>query len=270
MAMTPQQAAAQGLAWVDESHPLYGTPGFVGPQSQAPGATTTPAQPTEPPLPTGTNDGQVSQQAQNAATYSSTPGAAPTQSTTNQGTQDVVRNSYLAQATQGTQVDTTDPNFRQQVAPFAAAVERQKRDFISDQAEALGPTATGALRGQERMAAERAGQAIGGFEAELVGRELQQRRAEIQNALANLGNMVSDDQRRALELQLAEMNDAIARLGIQTSVSEGALDRSLRERLARMSDALERERLAQQLSQWADEFGLKVGLAEAGANQLPY
>src|SRR5690606_6407348 len=139
-------------------------------------------------------------------TYSSTPGAAPTQSTTNQGTQDVVRNSYLAQATQGTQIDTTDPNFRQQVAPFAAAVERQKRDFISDQAEALGPTATGALRGQERMAAERAGQAIGGFEAELVGRELQQRRAERQHALADLGNLPSDGQRRAPERPVAERN----------------------------------------------------------------
>jgi hypothetical protein len=75
--------------------------------------------------------------AQSAATQSSTPGAAPTEATANQGTQDVVRNSWLQQATQSTQVDPNDPNIKQQVDPFAAQQERQRRDYESAAAERL-------------------------------------------------------------------------------------------------------------------------------------
>lgn len=241
--------------WVPRDHP-----DAVG--LTTPGAPPGAGGPSQP----GTSAPAITQQANNAATYSQAPGAAPTSNTANQGTQDVVRNSYLAQATQGTTVNRNDPNFRQQADAFSAGVERQRRNYVSDQAENLGPTATGALRGQERMASERAGQAVGGFEAELVGRELQNRRAEIQQALAALGATISDDQRRALELQLAELNAATSRLGISTSASEGGLDRALRERLAQMTSDLDWARLRQQGDQWADNFGLTVADTERSWN----
>ena len=43
--MTPAEAAALGLSWVPEGHPLYGTPGFVGwtPPDQPPPASTPPS-----------------------------------------------------------------------------------------------------------------------------------------------------------------------------------------------------------------------------------
>src|SRR5262245_13899929 len=71
----------------------------------------------------------VGDQAKAAQTYSSTPGAAPTMNTSNQGTQDVVRNSWLSQATQSTTVDPNDPNIKQQVDPYAAAQERARRQY---------------------------------------------------------------------------------------------------------------------------------------------
>src|SRR4051812_3050040 len=43
MAITPDEAYAQGLGWVPENHPLYGTKGFVG--YKAPAAAPAPAAP---------------------------------------------------------------------------------------------------------------------------------------------------------------------------------------------------------------------------------
>jgi hypothetical protein len=209
----------------------------------------------------------VPQQASNAQTYSQAPGAAPTQTTTNQGTQDVVRNSYLQQATQGTQVDANDPNIRQQVTPFAAAVERQKRDYLGDQAEQAGPYATGAARGQARMAGERAGQAVGTFEADLIGRELQNRRAEIQNALTNLSGMISGDQARQLQQELADLNAELTRLGINTNARVAGDDLALRERLARLQDAYNYAALNQNQRQFSDTLGFNIGATEATLNQ---
>lgn len=56
---TPQEAAAAGLGWVDKNHPLYGTPGFVGPKGgtekapeQPGGGTPGPGGPAVPTAPT--------------------------------------------------------------------------------------------------------------------------------------------------------------------------------------------------------------------------
>lgn len=264
--MTPAEANAAGLNWVDKAHPLYGTKGTVGYQDPA-AAPSTSTPPTGGPDPRPATPASVQQQGQNAQTYSQTPGAAPSATTTNQGTQDVVRNSYLQQATQGTQVDTTDPNFRQQADPFAAAVERQKRDYLSDQAEGAGPYATGAMRGQARMASEKAGQAVGSFEADLVGRELQNRRTEIQNALAALGNNIQSDQGMQLQRELADLSAELTRLGITTNANVAGADQSLRERLARLQDTYNYAALNQNQRQFSDTLGFNIGATEASLNQ---
>src|SRR5690606_31774747 len=111
---------------------------------------------------------------------------------------------------------------------FAAAVQRQSRDYLADQAEAAGPYATGALRGQARMASERAGQTIGQFEADLVARELTNRRNEIQSALQNLSGLVSTDQARQLQRDLADIEAELTRLGITTQAGTARGDQALR------------------------------------------
>src|SRR5690349_11837172 len=45
----------------------------------------------------------------------------PNPYTSNPETQQFVLNSYMDRAKQGTQIDTNDPTFRQQVEPYAAA-----------------------------------------------------------------------------------------------------------------------------------------------------
>ena len=241
-----------GGEWVPKDHPLAKQ---AKPQEQsANGGGLTPAQPA------ATNIGDQSDRAQ---TYSGTPGAAPTANTTNQGTQDVVRNTYLQQATQGTKVDTNDPNIRQQVDPYAAAVQRQKTDYLADQAEKLGPYATGAMRGQERMASERAGQAIGSFESQLVGRELQNRRNEIQNALASLGGMINSDQGMQLQREMAELDAELKRLGINTGASTAAAELALKDRLGTGGLNVDMMRLLLQNQQFGNELGFNIADREA-------
>jgi len=226
---------------------------------QAVPATTVPT--TAPPAGSPTTAGSIPQQAGNASTYSQTPGAAPVQNTTNQGTQDVVRNSYLQQATQGTTIDRNDPNFKQQVDPYNAAVERQKQGYLADAAErmsAKGMGDSGAMDTERRMANERAGEAQGSFESQLVGRELQNRRAEIQNALASLGSMVNSDQGRALQKQLADLDAQLKQAGLSQSGSLGAQELALKDKLGTGGLNIDLMRLLQQGQQFGDQLGFNV------------
>lgn len=153
--------------------------------------------------------------------------------------------TLLARAKQGTTIDRMDPNIRQQVDPFTAQQERARRDYLADVAEREGPRTN--LRGEERLAAERAGQASGLFESQLIGRELDARRQEIESALQQLGNRLTVDQQQALQRELAQLDDATRRLGIrsQADIAQGQL-------------GLGRE----QLGLARDQFGLDIGRTE--------
>jgi hypothetical protein len=118
----------------------------------------------------------------------------------------------MDRATQGTTISREDPNIRQQVAPYAAQEERAKRNYISDVAEREGPLAN--IRGEERMAAERMGQRVGGFEAELIGRELTAKREEITHAIDAALRIGAQDQAQALTLQLAQIDADLRRQGL--------------------------------------------------------
>lgn len=211
--------------WLPKGHPLA---------SQATASAPNGAPPPAPPGAAAPAAGQpsttdyITQQAQNASAYSRDPTSAPNPNTTNAGTQDVVRNSYLRQATQGTAINTNDPNFRQQADTYAAAIERSRRNAAADAAEATGPFATGALAGENRIINERAAQASAGFEAQLVGSELANRRQEIQTALAALGNQINSDLGRQLSKDLANINAQIQQLGIEKSSEQATNDLAFR------------------------------------------
>lgn len=125
----------------------------------------------------------------------------------------------LERAHQGTQINPNDPNIQQQVTPYAAQIERQRRNYLADAAEGSGANAN--LTGEARLASEHAGQATGLFQGQLVGRELDNRRTEIQNALSQLGSQLTADQQQALQRELAIMNDATSRYGISTNYDLG-------------------------------------------------
>ena len=235
-------------------------------ETAAAAAPKAPVDPALPPPPTANN---VGTQAGNAQTYSNTPGSAPTQNTTNQGTQDVLRNKYLQQVVQGTSIDAqNDPNIRQQSDAFGAAQERARRDQASDIAEKFaGSGQTGAQNVETRLLNERASQGRASFEADLVGRELQTRRDEINNAMSQLGGMLSDDQNRALQKELANIDAQLKKAGISSSEALGRAELALKDKLGMGGLNVDLARLLQGNQQFNKDLGFRIGDREASLNQ---
>jgi hypothetical protein len=136
-------------------------------------------------------------------------------------TQNTDRNNSLwsqltQRAQQGLNVQD-DPVVRAQVDQFRAEQAIAEREYLADLAESEGPLTN--LRGEQRMASERRGRTTAGFAAQVAAREVQFRREEIQNALTQMGSMLSDDQKLELQRQLAELDARLRELGIQSDNS---------------------------------------------------
>ena len=125
---------------------------------------------------------------------------------------DELYNLLMGRAEQGLNVDRNNPVVRQQADAFSANTERSRRNYLGDLAESSGPNAN--LRNEQRLTAERAGQASGAFEGELMGRELQAKRQEISEALTSMQGLLTTEQTLALQNKLAQLDDATRRLGL--------------------------------------------------------
>jgi hypothetical protein len=130
---------------------------------------------------------------------------------------DALYDQLMKRSTQSLNVGANDPIIRGQTDAYAAQQERARRSFLGEQAEAAGPYSTGANLGQARMSAETMGQNTAGFQATLMGKELDSRRQEISQALSQMGGMLTEDQRNALQRELGYLNDATQRYNINTS-----------------------------------------------------
>lgn len=235
-------------SWVPKSHPLAQQQTATAPKpATAPVPTTAPA-----PAPK-----TVATQGAAAQTYSATPAAAPAANTTNQGTQDVLRNMYLQRALQPGTIDPNSPDIRQQSDSFSAAAERARRDAVANNAESHAGTGdTGAQGVEQRSINEKAAQARGSFEAQLVGQAAQQRKAEITDALQQLGGMISGDQARALQQELAKLNAQIQQSQIASN-----------EKLGMGSINVDLARALLQNQQANNSLGLQAGTTAAQLNQ---
>lgn len=102
-------------------------------------------------------------------------------------------------------IDPNDPIIRNQVDAYNAQNTRASRDYLANEAERQGPNAN--LTGETRMASEKVGQAGGQFQAQLMQRELDARRQEIQSALSGASGFLTQEQ----QLQLQQEMDALNR-----------------------------------------------------------
>jgi hypothetical protein len=133
-----------------------------------------------------------------------------------------------ARSQQSLAIDKNDPTIRNQADAYAANEERAKRNYLADIAEQRGPNAN--LSGETRMAAERVGQRTGAHEADLVGREVTARRAEIAQALESMRGMLTVSQEMQLRKELATMDDTIARMKLQQDSTQFNADLGFRDR----------------------------------------
>jgi hypothetical protein len=159
----------------------------------------------------------------------------------------------MGRAQQSLNIDPNDPIIKGQTAAYNANEERARRDYISDAAESGGPLVN--LQGEKRIAAERLGQKTGAFQAELMGRELTARRAEIQAALQQMGDMLTEEQRLSLQRELGLLDNQIRGRELDIRHDLGGRDLDLRQLLGLR--ALDDEN---------DQFALRLGFDTADRN----
>lgn len=123
--------------------------------------------------------------------------------------------TLMGRAQQSLEPSAKDPIIANQVNAYGAQQQRGERDYLSSLAEKEGPQAN--LGMEKRMASEQASQATGQLQASLMQNEVNARRQEIQNALSQMGGMLSQQQQLALQKELAYLsNDQFLRqLGLQ-------------------------------------------------------
>jgi len=152
--------------------------------------------------------------------------------TTNPDMQALIK-TLTDRAGQTLQIDRNNPLIRSQADPAEAQMVRAQRHYLSDLAEKGGPNAN--LTAESRLTSEQLGQQSGQFEASLIGKEIEDRRTEIQSALSELGGILSGEEKLALQKELSYLSDATQRLGISTDWQKALLSNQ----------------------QFLDEFGLK-------------
>lgn len=124
------------------------------------------------------------------------------------GTNDLM-SMLWGRAKQGLAVNRNDPMIANARDAFGATQERSMRNHLDDLAERGGGTGNLAL--ERRMGAEALGQNTAQYESQLVLGEVAARRQEIQNALAQMGQFMTEQQRMALQQRIADMDNLLAR-----------------------------------------------------------
>lgn len=162
---------------------------------------------------------------------------------------DALYGQLMGRAQQGLAVDKNDPAIRAQADAFAAQQERSRRNFLGDIAEKGGPYNAGEMLGQQRMTAERAGQAAGGFEANLVGQEIKARRDEIAQALQSMQGMLTAEQQMSMQKELARLDDATRRYTADASAASSRYSTDASRYAADQQAGIARDRLGYDYAQ---------------------
>lgn len=147
-----------------------------------------------------------------------TPGA---NDQTNQRADDLY-SLLKGRATQALTVDPNDPTIRTQTDAYSADQTRAMRDYLADTAEGASPNAN--LRGEQRMAAEKAGQNTATFRGTLMNQQLQAKRDEIASALQQMGSTLSQDKQLEMQGLITSLDNAIKSRGLDLQKSGQDLD----------------------------------------------
>lgn len=134
--------------------------------------------------------------------------------------------ALLGRSQQSLNVNPNDPIIAGQVDSYRAEQTRGVRDYLAQQAEAQGPYSN--LNSERRLANEKAAQSTGSLQASLIQNELMARRTEIQNALTQMGGMLSDQQKIALQQQLGMIDANLRQQALNSGNDQFLADLGLR------------------------------------------
>lgn len=146
---------------------------------------------------------------------------------------DAFRSALMTQLNTSPDVSLNDPALKSQSDAFSLSQQRSQersQNTLAEQAALDGTNTSGGFTSDKLGLEQGRAQAEGGFNADLVGRELQNRRSQIMQALQMGAGYLSDQEHQALQKQLAEMDAAIRREGISSQSSIAAGDLGFRNR----------------------------------------
>ena len=184
-----------------------------------------------------------------------------------------LKEQLYSRANQSMDIDPNNPVMKAQMDAFNAQQDRATNQAMSQAAEeaaARGLGNSGALENEKRLAQERAGFNSAQFQGQLMQQELTSRREEVQNALEQMGNILSDEEKLALTKEMHDIDSAIERTKTENQNSQYYAGLSSQERIA--ANRLAQEwvlgqqgfdidwaRLAQGDQQFADALGFRLG-----------
>ena len=116
---------------------------------------------------------------------------------------------------------STDPNspiIANQVSAYNTTQQQGVRNTLSQEAEAGGGTPQN-LDAETRSLGEAAGQATAGFQAQLMGQQLQARQQEIQQVLTQYGSQLTQEQQMQLTEELAQLQNQLTAFGLTTAAN---------------------------------------------------
>lgn len=160
--------------------------------------------------------------------------------------------------TDPTKVSLNDPALKGQSEAFAVGQARsaqRQREMLAERRAAEGSGSSGAFDADLTNLAEQQGESEQQFNAQLIGNELQNRRAMLMSALEQGAGMLNAEQQRAAQIEIANIDAAVRRLGIETQgqLGVGQLNLGLLQTLM-------------QNQQFNDNLGANLGMFQWNAN----
>jgi hypothetical protein len=127
-------------------------------------------------------------------------------------------NFLMGKAQQAKDVDPNDPVIRKQADTFAAAKTREGRRYLQELAERKG--SGGNIGAETRMMAEKASQASAEHEGGIYQHELDVRRQEIMQALAQASQFLTAQQQMDLQEELATIDNMMKQASMSQQESQ--------------------------------------------------
>lgn len=184
---------------------------------------------------------------------------------------DAVRGQILSQMGKNeNEASINDADLAPQASANRDALERARRagqEGLAERFSAEGvPTSSGAFGTGVQQGFEKMGQQQAGFESQLVGQKLTERKAQLMQALGMGAEMMSNDQKIEIQRQLADIDAAVRREGYATQSSIAGQEDSTRRQLGIGGLNLGFIEAMLQNGQANNRLGFDIGDAEARWN----
>lgn len=198
--------------------------------------------PSLPPLPGGSGGGTGSSGTGTTSTSGTVEPPAQTPQTAPNAEWEALYQDLLKRSQQSLTVDPNDPAIKAQTDAASAVANRDRLTQMQQAAERGGAYATGATANDARMSGEAVQLQNSALQAQLMGREVDARRTEIQNALTSMQGILTVEE----QSRLKQEDQALQSRSIELANQQASAQNELNARIAAQNEQqMEWERMFQ-------------------------